>query len=215
MQTFRQFTSSYPLKIFDKGQVILLQGDVPKMVHLIEQGIVKTYTINANGEERLVLFSSEGEDFPIGYAFGLTEKSHYFYEAFTKCSVRLIPRDAFAQYLHANPESMYKRHARMVTLLLTTLARIDALEQSRAGDKVARTLLYMADQFGVILRPYHARLKIAVTQQQIADSLGITRETTSIALKKLEVKKLITHSRKSYVLYMNRLRAYLGDDKME
>lgn len=215
MQTFRQFTASYPLKTFDKGQVILLQGDDPKLVHLIEQGIMKTYTINANGEERLVLFSREGEDFPIGYAFGLSEKADYFYEAFTDCTIRLIPRDDFIQYLHANPETMYKRHGQMVALLLTTLDRIDALEQSRAGDKVARTLLYMANQFGVILQPYRARLKIAVTQQQIADSLGITRETASIALKKLELKKLITHSRKSYVLYMNRLHDYLGDDKPE
>lgn len=215
MQTFRQFTASYPLKTFDKGQVILLQGDDPKLVHLIEQGIMKTYTINANGEERLVLFSRVGEDFPIGYAFGLSEKANYFYEAFTDCTIRVIPRDDFIPYLHANPETMFKRHAQTVALLLTTLERIDALEQSRAGDKVARTLLYMANQFGVILQPYRARLKIAVTQQQIADSLGITRETASIALKKLELKKLITHSRKSYVLYMNRLRDYLGDDKPE
>jgi CRP/FNR family transcriptional regulator len=215
MQTFQQFTARYPVKTYDKGQVILLQGDAPKAVHLIEKGVTKTYTINANGEERLVLFTGEGEDFPIGYAFGLSEKARYFYEAFTKCTVRLIPRDDYIEYLHANPETMYKRHARLVTLLLTTLERIDALEQSRAGDKVARTLLYMAGQFGVNLKPHRARLKIAVTQQQIADSLGITRETTSIALKKLEVKKLITHSRKSYVLYMNRLRDYLGDDKTE
>lgn len=213
MQTFRQFTANYPLKTFDKGQVILLQGDDPKAVHLIEKGVMKTYTINANGEERLVLFSREGEDFPIGYAFGLLEKARYFYEAFTDCSVRLIPREDYIRYLHANPDTMYKRHTRMVELLLTTLERIDALEQSRAGEKVARTLLYMANQFGVILQPYRTRLKIAVTQQQIADSLGITRETASIALKKLELKKLITHSRKSYVLYVNRLRDYLGDDK--
>jgi CRP-like cAMP-binding protein len=213
MQTFRQFALQYPSKTYEKGQVILLQGDTPKAVYLIEQGVVKTYTITSEGEERLVLFSSKDEDFPIGYAFGLTEEAHYFYEAFTRCSLRLIPREDYVRYLHANPDDMYKRHARMIMLLLTTLARIDALEQSKAGDKVARTLLYMADRFGVTLQPYHTRLKISVTQQQIADSLGITRETTSIALKKLEVKKLISHSRKSYVLYMNRLRDYLDDQK--
>lgn len=213
MQTFRQFVSQYPSKTFDKNQVILLQGDTPEGVYFIEQGIVKTYTITGSGEERLVLFSTKNEDFPIGYAFGLSEYAKYFYEAFTKCVVRVIPREKYIHYLHANPEYMYKRQVRVVTLLLTTLARIDALEQSRAGDKVARTLLYMADQFGVMLRPYHTHLKIAVTQQQIADSLGITRETTSLALKKLEVQKLISHSRKSYVLYMNRLRRYLDENK--
>jgi CRP-like cAMP-binding protein len=76
----------------------------------------------------------------------------------------------------------------------------------------------MASQLGVILRPPGSRLKtpgsrlkISVTQQEIADSLGLTRETASIELKKLEMKKLIAHSRKNYILYMERLQRYLED----
>jgi CRP-like cAMP-binding protein len=70
----------------------------------------------------------------------------------------------------------------------------------------------MAGQFGTALRAPTARFKLKVTQQEIANSLGLTRETTNIELKKLEVKKLISHSRKSYVLYMEQLRSYLGKD---
>lgn len=213
MQTFTQFIADYPQKTFEKGAIIMLKDDNPRAVYFIEQGTVKTYTITKSGEERLVFFCTKEEDFPVGYAFGLCETAQYFYEAFTKCAVRLIPREDYVRFLHVSPEDLYKRHVRMVMLLLTTFVRIDALEQSKAGDKVARTLLYMADQFGVVLRPYHTQFRIAVTQQQIADSLGISRETTSIALKKLEVKKLISHSRKSYVLYMNRLHDYLDDEK--
>jgi CRP/FNR family transcriptional regulator len=211
MNTFRQFAARYPAQTFEKGQTLLLKGDIPQAVYIIESGLVKTYNINTNGDERLVLISRKDEDFPIGFAFGLIERAQYFYEAFTKCTVRLVPRDEYLQYLHSNVEVMYKRHARMLMLLLSTLSRVNALEQSRAGDKVAYTLLYMAEQFGVILRPYSTRLKISVTQQEIADSLGLTRETTNIELKKLEVQKLISHSRKSYVLYMERLHKYLED----
>ncbi|MNW14630.1 Bacterial regulatory protein, crp family [compost metagenome] len=71
--------------------------------------------------------------------------------------------------------------------------------------------MYMADRLGVMLRPYTTRLKISVTQQEIADSLGLTRETANIELKKLEMLKLISHSRKSYVLYMERLQKYIED----
>lgn len=211
MDTFRQFLSKYPCQTYKKGETILLKGDEPRHLYIIESGLVKIYTITTKGDERLVSIERKGEDFPIGYAFDLIEKSQYFHEAFTRCTVRLVPRDQYVAHLRANPDSMYERQVRTTILLLSTLSRVHALEQPNAGDKVAYTLLYMADHLGVMLRPYNSRLKISVTQQEIADSLGLTRETTSIELRKLEMKKLIDHSRKTYVLHMERLQKYLED----
>lgn len=210
MDTFRQFITSYPKRTFKKGETILLKGDVPEYVYVIESGLVKTYTITSRGDERLVSIDRKDDDFPIGFAFGLVDASEYFYEAFSKCSIRCIPRNDYLNHLHTDVHSMYKRHAHVTMLLMTTQSRIHALEQSHASDKIAHTLLYMAEQLGVILRPYKTQLKISVTQQEIADSLGLTRETTNIELKKLETLNIIDHSRRSYVLHMERLREYLA-----
>lgn len=211
MDAFRQFLSKYPCQTYKKGETILLKGDEPKHLYIIESGLVKTYTITAKGDERLVSIDRRGEDFPVGYALHLIDKSQYFYEAFTRCTIRLVPREQYLAHLHSNVESMYKRQVNMTMLLLSTLSRVHALEQSNASDKIAYTLLYMADQLGVILRPYTTRLKISVTQQEIADSLGLTRETASIELRKLEMMKLIAHSRKNYVLHIERLKKYLDE----
>lgn len=211
MDAFRQFLSKYPCQTYKKGETILLKGDEPKHLYIIESGLVKTYTITAKGDERLVSIDRRGEDFPVGYALHLIDKSQYFYEAFTRCTIRLVPREQYLAHLHSNVESMYKRQVNMTMLLLSTLSRVHALEQSNASDKIAYTLLYMADQLGVILRPYTTRLKISVTQQEIADSLGLTRETASIELRKLEMMKLIAHSRKNYVLHTERLKKYLDE----
>lgn len=211
MDAFRQFLANYPCQTYKKGETILLKGDEPKHLYIIESGFVKTYTITARGDERLVSIDRRGEDFPVGYAFHLIDTSQFFYEAFTRCTIRLVPRDQYLAHLHSNVDSMYKRQVSMTMLLLSTLSRVHALEQSNASDKIAYTLLYMAEQLGVILRPYATRLKISVTQQQIADSLGLTRETASIELRKLEMMKLIAHSRKNYVLHMERLRKYLDE----
>jgi CRP/FNR family transcriptional regulator len=211
MDTFKQFISHYPQQPFKKGETILLKGERPKGVYILESGLIKTYSITKTGDERLVSIGRKDEDFPIGFAFGLIEESQYFYDAFTKCTVRLVPREAFIRHLQADPRSMYMRQVRTTMLLLSTLSRIHALEQSKASDKVALTLLYMANQLGGIFKSYKFanQLKISVTQQEIADSLGLTRETTNIELKKLEMLKLIAHSRKTYVLHMERLRKYL------
>ena len=211
MDAFRQFLSKYPCQTYKKGETILLKGDEPKHLYIIESGLVKTYTITAKGDERLVSIDRRGEDFPVGFALHLIDKSQYFYEAFTRCTIRLVPREQYLAHLHSNVESMYKRQVNMTMLLLSTLSRVHALEQSNASDKIAYTLLYLADQLGVILRPYTTRLKISVTQQEIADSLGLTRETASIELRKLEMMKLIAHSRKNYVLHIERLKKYLDE----
>jgi len=209
--TFDQFIAEYPAKTFEKGQTILLRDVVPTAVYVIESGLVKTYTITATGDERLVSIDSVGEDLPIGYAFGLIDRAQYFHEAYTRCVVRLVPRGDYIHYLRFSSDALYERHIRLITLLLSTFARVNALEQSRARDKIAATLAYMADQIGVRLRPNKSRLKLPITQQEIADSLGLTRETAGIELKKLELKKILTHSRKSYVLYMERLHKYLDE----
>ncbi len=214
MHSFRQFIANHPAKSFKKGETILLKDDTPKDMHVIESGLVKVYTITASGDERLVSFSREEEDFPIGFAFGMVEQAQYFYEAFTDCVIRFIPRNEYLRYLTSDIEVMQKRMARLTILLISNYARMSALEQTRASEKIAQTLLYMADQFGVLVRPHHTRLKqLSVTQQEIANSLGLTRETTNIELKKLEVKQLISYSRKTYVLYTERLRQYLEDGR--
>ncbi|HEU4830948.1 MAG TPA: Crp/Fnr family transcriptional regulator [Candidatus Saccharimonadales bacterium] len=211
MTTFEEFITHYPSEVFEKGQTLLLRGDVPRAVHVIESGGVKSYTITGGGDERLVALNIKGEDLPVGFALGLVEESYYFYEAYTRCVIRLVPRKDYLEYLKSDVENMYRRHIHLATMLLATLSRVNALEQSRASDKIAFTLLYMAEQIGVKLRPQKTNLMLSVTQQEIANSLGLTRETTGIELKKLELKRLITHSRKSYVLYTERLRRYLDD----
>ena len=211
MTTFEQFIEQYPFGVFEKGQTILLKDDTPEAAYIIESGLVKAYTITSDGSERLVAIHSQGGEFPVGLATGLISKSQYFYEAYSKCVVRLVPQKDYIKHLKSDLESIYDRYIYMTTLMVAVLSRIDAFEQPRASDKIAFTLLYMADHIGIKLRPYNSRLKLSITQQEIANSLGITRETASAELKKLELKKLITHSRKSYILYMERLRKYLDD----
>lgn len=70
-----QFTEKFPLKTFKKGETILLKDEVPKGVFIIESGLVKTYSITSGGFERLVSLDRRGENFPIGFSFGLIDRA--------------------------------------------------------------------------------------------------------------------------------------------
>jgi CRP-like cAMP-binding protein len=123
--------------------------------------------------------------------------------------MRMIPRREFIELLKKDGDALYKRYVRLNEELVSSFARMNALEHPKAGDKVAFMLLSLAEQFGTKLRPYKTRLRLAMTQQEMADALGLTRETTGIELRKLELRHIISHSRKNYILYMERLQKYV------
>lgn len=204
-----QYLQHFRVKKFKKGESILLKDDIPDAVHLIERGKIKSYTITIDGAERQISIHSAGDDIPVGFTFGLCERSGYFYQAYTDCTIRMIPQKDYIELLRQDIELIFKRYISTSAQLMSSYARISALEHPKASDKVAFMLLSLAEQFGTRLRPYKARLNLPMTQQEMADALGLTRETTGIELRKLEVRNIISHTRKNYVLYMERLRKYI------
>lgn len=209
MDTFRQFIAKYPARTYKKGEMILLKSERPTSVYIIESGSVKTYSITADGSERLVSIDAQDEEFPIGYAYGIIETSDYFYEAFTKCKIRLVARQDYLDYLASDIHRLQSQYVRVTKLLLGTLLHIHALEQTHAREKIAYLLIYIARQLGVSLLGGEDQVAISVTQQEIANMLGIARETTNAELKKLEALGLITCGRKSYVIHTEHIRTYL------
>lgn len=211
MTAFDHFLSAYPLLVFEKGQTVLLKDEVPKGTYIIESGVIKTYAITSNGEERIISIDTKGEDIPIGFTAGLINKCQYFHEAYTRCVVRVVPCDDYLQHMKNDSDSLLRRHIRITKILLTNLHHIEALEQSKATEKVALTLLYLAETIGSTF-PNKKIRKLSVTQQEIANSLGLTRETAGQVLKKLEVKKLLAKSRNTYVLYIERLKKHVDKE---
>ena len=94
-------------------------------------------------------------------------------------------------------------------ILLSTLSRVEALERSGANDKVAHMLFNLAERIGPKTQSHASSIKLPITQQDIADSLGLSRETAGIVLKRLEIRKLVQRSRQNYTLYTHKIKRYL------
>lgn len=204
------FLNKHTVLAYKRGELILMQDEEPKNLYIIKSGVVRTYDIDSNGEEKTISFDNVKEIFPIGWAFEQIEKTQYFYRAFTDCEVYIVPREEFLKFLKLNPRMGYELYADVAGRFVNLQKRIRALEQSKAPDKIIHTISYLCERFGSRVSGETMIVNLQLTQQELSDFIGLTRETTSIELKKLEQEGLLSYQNKNYQVDLNKLDELLN-----
>jgi CRP/FNR family transcriptional regulator len=102
-----------------------------------------------------------------------------------------------------------------VTDYVSTMMLINALEHSKAADKILHTLHYLCLSVGRELEPNIIKIDLPLTQQDLANIMGLTRETTGIELNRLRKSGLLNYSRKHCVVNLQKLRKVLGEEEFK
>jgi CRP/FNR family transcriptional regulator len=212
MQAFQKFVEQYRTQTFKKGEIILSQDQVPTTAYVVKEGVVKTYNITAEGEERPISFDIKGEIFPAAWVFAKARRTLFFYEAMTDCELYLIPRDEFTNFLKARAEVTYEMFEHFMGYHISFQLRVNALEQPKAAKKVLNTLHYLCLRFGEDVGADRVRIQLPLTQQELANFMGLTRETTSLELNKLQKQNVLKLIKRRYVVDTNRLNSLLDDE---
>jgi CRP-like cAMP-binding protein len=92
-----------------------------------------------------------------------------------------------------------------------TQLRLNALEHSKAFDKIVSTLHYFALRFGHHVTRNAIKIPLPLTQQDVANFTGLTRETVSAEFKKLTQQKVLGYREHGYVIYANKLDDLIDD----
>lgn len=200
------------IRIFKPKNTILYQGEIPRSGYYVKKGIIKTYTLQANGDEQIVAFYGRGDFFPLPWLFGKVSTAMYYHETTELTEVISVTRDDINQIIRKDAELTAQLLEKMVNDQASYLMRITALEQSRAVDKILFTLYYLLYQFGEQKTDHTYRLSLQLTHATIASLVGLTRETTATELNKLKKKGLLTYAKKYYTVNKTQLEKALGED---
>lgn len=130
-----------------------------------------------------------GDIFPVSWAIG-DEPVSYFVEAMTVAELWRVPRDQFLEFVRDKPEILMDLTRRMLVRLLGLMRRMEYLVFGNANNKVASILLICAERFGR-REGGKVTIEVPLTHSDIASLVGLTRETASIEMKKLEKSGLI------------------------
>jgi len=207
------FLEGYPTREFKKGEIIIFQGEVPRCGYVVKRGVVKAYNLSVSGDEKPVAFYTTDAVFPGPWVYGKLPNSVYYYEAFTPTvTLTAIEREDFTSFIKSRPELLYMELEHYLLDQLGTSMRLNALQHSRASEKLLYTLHYLALNHGRTVGPQKIEIVLDLTHQDFANLTGLTRETAATELNKLKRNGVINYGKQMpYRLDLARLMSLLND----
>jgi CRP/FNR family transcriptional regulator len=182
LSSLRRFTS------------LFTQGQSADALYFVEEGLVKLTRTNDSGDRIILSISGPGD--LIGEEVMAAEPSVYQTDAevLTSATLHRVPRDTLQRILLQNGELA----AAMIDFLLNRRRMLaQKVELLCLHDVEYRILFYLADLANLVgPEPGSDGYQLPITQAELADLIGATRETTSTTLNQLERKGLVKLSRR-------------------
>lgn len=184
---FRDFRKLH----YKKGETILRAEDSPTGVYLLTKGFVRLYAVSKSGEILTLIIFKPGDFFPVMWAIN-NVRTDYYLEAMTNVDLWRAGQDKFVAFIKSNPEVFFELTSKILVRFGGLLKRMEYLVFGNAYAKVASIITICAERFsrsekGKVI------IEVPLTHSDLASMVGVTRETASIEIKKIEKKGLIGH----------------------
>lgn len=193
------------LKSYPKNQIVYYQGDPLSTVCLVKSGHLKAYTILDSGDNRSLFLLGAGDIFPIAFSLDLNWANYqvkYFYQTLTNVQLAVKDSREFKTLIDSSYEMMNIYLSYMTATNEAIINQLEMMKTKGAINKVAHLLPYLVDKLGEKLDKDTYRLAIKISHQEIADLTGLTRETTTQQIKKLENIGTIKQKSGSWYIYL-------------
>jgi CRP/FNR family transcriptional regulator len=193
LNTIRQ-NAFYP-----RGVVLYSEGETPRGIYIICSGEVRLTAGSHNGQEVILRVAEGGEILGLSNTFS-REPHRVRAETLCACQIGFIARLPFLQFLRAHPDASLRIAEHLSMELHKAWEQVQLVTlTSSSNAKLVRFLLAWAAMHGQEFAA-GASLALFMTHEEIAQSIGVSRETVSRALAELRQEKLITFTRGHIIL---------------
>lgn len=205
----KHFFESYPLKKFQKGEIIIQAGEAPAGVFYMTEGRVSQYDISSSGGTPVVNVFKPPAFFPMSWAINKTPNA-YFFEATVKAVARQAPAEDVVAFLHDNPDVTFDLLSRVYRGTDGLLRRTAHLMGGDARSRLIFELLNAAARFGET--DASGKVSVPLKEGDLARHSGLARETVNRSLQALKAAGLVEVNHRGFVLLdVAALEAKLGD----
>ncbi|MGN7413520.1 Crp/Fnr family transcriptional regulator [Paenibacillus sp. SAF-068] len=178
-------TSLLHTRKYNKGEVVVQEGERSDTLHVVHQGCVKLSKYNENGKEHIIRFLFPGDFF--GQDSLLHQQPHAANaEVLEPSAICSISKHDFDQLLEHDPKLAYHFLLAISNLLRETDEWNSSLSAMTTEQKIAKLLLFFHNR-------NHAKheIRLPVSKKDMALLLGITPETLSRKLAIMQTQGLL------------------------
>jgi len=158
--------SSFPIKTFEKGALLMREGQIAKNAYYIIKGLVREYEL-VDGEEKTTAFYTEGQS-----AINFNSLAN---QTPSKLNFVCGERTTLAVLNSEKEKELYKKHPRFETFCRTGMEEMMGAKQNQLTEFITLKLEKRYEK----LQRERPGLINRVPQYQIASYLGVTPEALS------------------------------------
>ena len=209
MQEFIDFIKSCPLRAYEKGEAIPLQIEDVPVLHAIQTGFVKVSSIDALGSQQFLWIKTRLDIVPTEHLFSPRSSDAFFYTALSNVHAYVLDKAKFLEFARESPDVMSEIARSMSDHYDDLLIRLHSAEQATVRNRLIHTLYHISSKISAEKTVKFHEHNLQLTQEDISQLIGSTRETTSLELKKLKDQKYINYTRSHFTVHAAKLETLL------
>lgn len=184
-----------------KGEYIFKEGVLSDRLYIVNGGSFKVFRYTKDGKEQILYVLTEGDYF--GELNLLkTEALEFTAIALEDTHLCTIKKTDFDGLLSAYPSLYAKILEHAYERIYALESMIQTLTAKDVDARIATLLLKLADQFG-IMKQGRIEIPLKLTREEMANHIGLTRETVSRKLSQFQTDGLIAFSDSRSIAILN------------
>ncbi|MCK9274454.1 MAG: Crp/Fnr family transcriptional regulator [Syntrophales bacterium] len=191
----RILAASLKKRSLKRGEYIFRKGDEGNCLYIIQKGRIKITLLSERGEEVIPALLSKGECFgEMALLDGMDRSADAI--ALEDSELYSLSRNDFISFLHQHKEAI----AAVMAFLSTRLRKTDGLLADlcflSVPERLAKRLAAIAEEYGPLINATDSiEIPMAITQTDLANLVGTSRETINRELKTLKEAGIIDFER--------------------
>lgn len=186
-----EFFSRFKTQKYKKGEILIRAGDDLSSIFYLKVGRVKKYAISKKGDELIVNIFKPISFFPMSHVMNQLP-NNYFYEAMEELELIKAPMAEVEKFVKGESDVVYDLLARVYRGTEGILTRMTYLMAGNAYSRLVAELIIIAKRFG---KSDGKKIIISITEKDLANQVGMSRETVSREIKLLKDKGLVEFNR--------------------
>ena len=169
------------------GQALFHEGDPATRVFTLTRGTLKLYKLLADGRRQVTGFLHPGDFLGIS----VDDEHAFSAEALEDSQLCWFPRARFDDFVEDQPKMERELYRMAAHELAAAQQQFVLLGRKTASERLASFLLLLADRTSAAEGKKSAMVRLPMSRSDIADYLGLTKETVSRVISSLKRDRII------------------------